>query len=404
LIKRTRREKYFSLAANPKNLCAAIIGNKGGDSMLSNNLEGLIEGIYTAALDREQWPGILTEIGDVLAGASGVIGTYKATGSTVWERTTWSRCDFRPLKKQDRQGNQYPGDWPWPQLTRDEQIQAKAILAQGLHQEVCLTLAKNTSFRAILKFIRPATKGLFTHQELHLLRCLMPHLRRALEIDQQLEAAKAKLNSLEILLNSLRTATLLLDDSACLLYANAAAEKLLSRKDGLQVRAQRLVACQRECDMALREILTKATLPLASPPDENALHLALSIHRPSGLPPYAALAVPYPQLYPSFSWPGNEPTTMLFISDPETVFCPEGEILQMLYGLTRTEAHLATLLASGKKLQEVADTLHISLNTAKTHLKNIFSKTGTCRQAELMQLCLTVLSGITPPSFQQQEI
>jgi DNA-binding CsgD family transcriptional regulator len=36
----------------------------------------------------------------------------------------------------------------------------------------------------------------------------------------------------------------------------------------------------------------------------------------------------------------------------------------------------------------VAQALHVTRNTAKTHLKNIFEKTGTKRQAELVRLLL----------------
>jgi DNA-binding CsgD family transcriptional regulator len=64
------------------------------------------------------------------------------------------------------------------------------------------------------------------------------------------------------------------------------------------------------------------------------------------------------------------------------------ELLQIYYGLRPAEATLASVLTNGKGLKDAADELHISLNTAKTHLRRIFDKTGTKRQAELVRLVL----------------
>ncbi len=56
-----------------------------------------------------------------------------------------------------------------------------------------------------------------------------------------------------------------------------------------------------------------------------------------------------------------------------------------------TEAAIAAALASGRSIDEFAASQRISLNTARTHLKSIFAKTGTRRQAQLVALlCQTV--------------
>ena len=60
------------------------------------------------------------------------------------------------------------------------------------------------------------------------------------------------------------------------------------------------------------------------------------------------------------------------------------DILMRLYGLTKTEAKLVQLLVGGSTLDSAAQTLDISVNTARTHLKHVFHKTGINRQAELV--------------------
>ena len=58
------------------------------------------------------------------------------------------------------------------------------------------------------------------------------------------------------------------------------------------------------------------------------------------------------------------------------------DLLRCHFGLTPAEARLALHLVAGT-LRSAAVKLSITYETARTHLKNIFSKTGTCRQADL---------------------
>jgi DNA-binding CsgD family transcriptional regulator len=60
--------------------------------------------------------------------------------------------------------------------------------------------------------------------------------------------------------------------------------------------------------------------------------------------------------------------------------------LRERYRLTPREAELAQRLAAGDDLARAADVMGISLATARQHLKSIFEKTGTHRQAELVAL------------------
>ena len=56
------------------------------------------------------------------------------------------------------------------------------------------------------------------------------------------------------------------------------------------------------------------------------------------------------------------------------------------FGLSRAQASFAVEFANGHSLRTCAERLGISLTTAKTHLQQIFAKTGASRQAELMRL------------------
>jgi len=69
-----------------------------------------------------------------------------------------------------------------------------------------------------------------------------------------------------------------------------------------------------------------------------------------------------------------------------------GEFLVKLYGLTRAEARLVTLLAQDFSLEDAAAALGIARSTAKTHLQHVFEKTGTNRQPQVVRLALSAIA------------
>ena len=69
------------------------------------------------------------------------------------------------------------------------------------------------------------------------------------------------------------------------------------------------------------------------------------------------------------------------------------ELLRRHFGLTPAEAKLALHLAAGETLRSAEAKLGMTYETARTHLKSIFQKTGTCRQAELVVTIVTAIPG-----------
>ena len=65
---------------------------------------------------------------------------------------------------------------------------------------------------------------------------------------------------------------------------------------------------------------------------------------------------------------------------------PNASLLSKIFGLTFAEAKLAAALADGTSLEEAAEELHISRETARSQLKIVFGKTDTHRQSQLVAL------------------
>ena len=70
---------------------------------------------------------------------------------------------------------------------------------------------------------------------------------------------------------------------------------------------------------------------------------------------------------------------------------PDARLIQELFGFTPAEARLTAALVAGKSVKEFAEEAGVSLNTARTHLKNVFPKTGVKRQAALVREVLSAL-------------
>jgi DNA-binding CsgD family transcriptional regulator len=77
---------------------------------------------------------------------------------------------------------------------------------------------------------------------------------------------------------------------------------------------------------------------------------------------------------------------MVFICDPVRPAQVPAAWMMDGYGLTLAEARVALAFASGTTIPVAAHRLKVSVNTVKTHLRRVYEKTGTSRQAELSRL------------------
>jgi DNA-binding CsgD family transcriptional regulator len=79
-------------------------------------------------------------------------------------------------------------------------------------------------------------------------------------------------------------------------------------------------------------------------------------------------------------------SAMLVFVDPTRKPRSPSSILTAAFRLTPMETRIALGLARGDELRRVADLHSISLETARVHLKSVFSKTNTHSQVALVRL------------------
>lgn len=77
-----------------------------------------------------------------------------------------------------------------------------------------------------------------------------------------------------------------------------------------------------------------------------------------------------------------------YLSNP-TALIDEGKISDAFisaYRITRREAEIVELISLGLSNQEITDRMYVSLTTVRTHIYNIFQKTGAKSRVHLLRL------------------
>lgn len=181
----------------------------------------------------------------------------------------------------------------------------------------------------------------------------------------------------EAVLDALTVAVLVVGGDRRVIYSNRTATRLLASADGLALVNHNLtVALGTERD-GLKRLLDQGSG-------------LMRISRPSGQCPYMLHVSPL----------HRSGAALVVLNDPETQSAEPEAFLASLYGLTPAQARLARGLLDGETLETLSKRDSVSRNTLRAHLVQLFAKTDTHRQAELMRRLmrdLQVVSLTRPP-------
>lgn len=190
-------------------------------------------------------------------------------------------------------------------------------------------------------------------------------------------------NGVEQALDLVAVGVVLLDGTGRLLHANSAAHELAAVGDCIRIRSKGVDALDPVSGPAFRLSVSEA-LAAAKAGEENVVGILL--HRVAGGGAVSALACALPSGEADQSC---APAVALFLSNPERNSRAPETLLMDLFGLTPAEARVAGALANGARSVDVAEELSVSQTTIAFHMRNLFQKTGTNRQADLVALILT---------------
>ena len=224
-------------------------------------------------------------------------------------------------------------------------------------------------------------------------RCeaLLQHLRRALHIHNLIDRSESLGTLYSQAIGRLSVGTLVLDETGKVLEQNLIARELLAANDGLKLVGGRLEASYPSDNRELQQLIRSAFARHSG--DPMTVASAMSVSRPSGQVNLGVVVEPVP----SQEWAEGkgQPAVLVYIRDAAGKSQASTAAAKQLFNLTPAETALAMELANGLSLEEAAEALNIRRNTARAHLRSIFSKTGVRRQTELVRI---ILNSVAPLS------
>jgi DNA-binding NarL/FixJ family response regulator len=182
-----------------------------------------------------------------------------------------------------------------------------------------------------------------------------------------------------VALERLPIGVIVLDGQGKVVFTNAAGGGFLAERDGISLSADGTCRASTPAETKALRDCVRSVLENREGGDGGIALSRSSMHRP-----LSAIATPIDD--PDGAGIAR---VALFITDPERQARPSRTMLQKLFRLTGSEAKIVQGLAEGKSLEEIAPEAGITLNSARTYLKQVFAKTGTNRQADLVRMVLT---------------
>jgi DNA-binding CsgD family transcriptional regulator len=235
--------------------------------------------------------------------------------------------------------------------------------------------------------IRSRRAGSFTANEVALFEYLATHLQSAVRIHNRIAGLESGLNAATGALDRFPTGIVAVGADARVILTNRAADAILERGDGL-ISRDGLRAASRQETARLRNAIAAVCMQQGSGIQKP--ETVVQVDRPSGLKPFEVLVCPLPSHSPLRK---GRAVAALFITDPEEGATLDSRVLRQLFGLTPAEIRLCIALVKGKSVAEYAHEAAISSNTARTHVKRVYAKTGVRRQSELVRLLLKSSAG-----------
>ena len=269
-------------------------------------------------------------------------------------------------------------DWHERNVETRYRLVAQSELGHGLQAGVALHRAHRV--------------GRFEVAEIDRFAIINDHLQRALAIGARLGPLANREQLTADLLDRSVSAIILLDANRRIVFTNHAAEALNARCDGIRFATNAIHLAVPQEEEHLRALVDRV---IDSKLSHRSFAEAMRVTRPSGRRPYCVWIARVAQS--SSALTAFRPTIWLMISDPETSPALPLPHLRTLFGMTQAEARLAVHLANGDSLRLAADQLGITYGTARTRLIQLFQKTGTQSQGQLIHLLLSCLPGVQLP-------
>jgi DNA-binding CsgD family transcriptional regulator/PAS domain-containing protein len=365
---------------------------------MEQQLLGLIAAVYDAAGDSKQWAGMLSRLSEALSGRTTSLILYN-TNEQFGNLAVSVGLD---PAEQRRYKEYYVGLDPWgvhgghllgsgkvlygeamcpPRVVTRSEFYTDFLRHLDIFHIIVASVDSKGPQHSVVSITRPESAGAFDSHAHRMLTALMPHFQRALSLQRRFGELQASADWYADVIERLPVGVAMISATGRVLQVNRYAREVLAQTDGLLWDRGEISAHLLSESRRLQFLIRSAALT----GEGKGMHPggSVSIARPSGRRAFKVLVCPYRSAQ---RWYGVEsPAATVFITDPELEQNPSTDWLIGTYGLTAAEATLAVRLMQGESIAQAAARLIVTQNTARTHLKRIFAKTGTSRQSELVR-------------------
>ena len=248
------------------------------------------------------------------------------------------------------------------------------------HLVQCFTIDQFEELYIII--CRKSGKGSFKQDDIDVLNELKSHIIRAVKV-QKKHASNDKY--IRAGLNTLKhqpVGSIIANSESHVFHLNEYAKSIIDQKDGLLIINDRIYHGINKKITLLSDVID---LTLKSDQEHST-----SLAREHSTKPYQLCVKPFnARRSPFQSQHSSENMVHIFVIDPDRPTIMTATLLENVFGLTVSEARVASSLAQNCNLKTTQDELNISANTARTHLKKIFTKMNVTSQVELVKLITT---------------
>jgi DNA-binding CsgD family transcriptional regulator len=361
-------------------------------------ISSLIGDIYDAVLDKSLW-------GEVLGGAAHFVGAQ--AGALLWRNAVSRSADVvhtfgieTPYSESyaERYAKLDPTTTPMFLREVGEVVSTTDLVPysefletrfykewarpQSLIDQVQANLDKTTTSFVHLSFWRNSDSGMVDEMTRERMRLIVPHMRRAVLVGHLVDHRTAEAATFGDALDGIGAGLFFVDAGAGIVHANASGHAMLAEGTLLRASGGKLVPNDASAEQGLYETFRVAesgdaavgtrgvAVPLAARDGEHyvvhVLPLMAGVRRRAGAA-YAAVAA-------------------VFVHKAELDMPSPQEVIGKFYKLTPTELRVLFAIVQVGGVPQVSEAMGISESTVKTHLRRLFAKTGTDRQADLVKL------------------
>ncbi|MGY4513559.1 helix-turn-helix transcriptional regulator [Bradyrhizobium sp. USDA 3650] len=365
----------------------------------ASELSELIGDIYDAALEPALWRVALGRSCAFLGASSALLHWHDVAGENsaalhpfnddpyytrLYVEKYWSMNPVFPAATFVERGVVYTPSEMIPQAELTEtRFYKEWLRPQGIVGCVASNLEKGAASSTVLTIRRNEEQGNVDQEMRRRAALIVPHFQRAASIGRLFDQTRATQAVLTETLENIEAGIFLVGPNGHIVFANAPGRVMLDEGTLLRESRNALAAVEPAAQRMLRDIFLAAenadtpagrrgmSIPLSTSPRGRWFAHVLPLTSGDRQKKVGSL---------------HSAVAAVFVRKTSPASPLPLEALTRFYKLTTSEVRVLDGVMRVSGVRGLADLLGLSQATVKTHLHNVFRKTGTSRQSELVKL------------------